>query len=67
LVVAEKFGLIYVVTKLGVVYVYEITSCEQLYKVKIATSPIFAVAKNYMNDGLLAITKSGSLHVGLVE
>jgi hypothetical protein len=33
---------------------------------KIAAN-LFAVAKNYMNDGFLAISKSGSLHVGLVE
>jgi clathrin heavy chain len=32
-----------------------------------AANPLIAVAKNYMNDGILAITKTGSLHAGIVE
>ena len=67
LVVAEKYGLLYIVTKFGFVYLYEITSCEQIYKARISTQAIFAVARNYTNDGILALNKNGSLFGGLID
>lgn len=66
-IVAEKYGIVYIITKFGFVYIYEITTCEQIYKTRISTNAIFAVAKNYVNDGILAITKNGSLYGGLID
>ena len=67
LVVAENYGMLYIVTKFGFVYIYEISTCEQIYKTRISTQPIFLVAKNYTNDGLLALNKNGSLFGGLID
>ena len=67
LVVAERYGLLYVVTKMGFVYLYEISSCEQIFKARISNQPIFVVAKNYTNDGILAMSKTGSLFGGLID
>lgn len=67
LVVAEKYGLLYIVTKFGFVYIYEITTCEQIYKARISTQPIFVVARNLTNDGILALNKNGSLFGGLID
>ena len=48
-------------------YLFEISTCEQIFKTRISANAIFAVAKNYVNDGILAITKNGSLHGGLID
>jgi clathrin heavy chain len=65
--VSEKYGLLYIVTKFGFLYVYEMISCEQIFKARLSQEPIFVVAKNSVNDGILAITKSGSLIGGVVD
>jgi clathrin heavy chain len=67
LIVAEKYGMLYIVTKFGFLYIYELITCEQIYKTRISTGAIFAAARNYTNDGLLAMTKSGSLYGGLID
>lgn len=67
MVVAEKYGLLYVVTKFGFIYLYEMSTCEQIYKTRISSQPIFVVAKNYTNDGLLALNKNGVLYGGMVD
>lgn len=67
MLVAEKFGLLYIVTKFGFAYLYEMSTCEQIYKCRISNQPIFVVAKNYTNDGLLALNKNGVLYGGMVD
>jgi len=67
LIVAEKYGILYIITKYGFAYLYEISTNEQIYKTRISTGAIFAVSKNYVNDGILAITKTGSLYGGLID
>ena len=67
LVVAERYGLLYIVTKMGFLYLYEISTCEQIFKARISNQPIFVVAKNYTNDGILALSKTGSLYGGLID
>lgn len=52
---------------MGFIYIYEITSCEQIFKARISNQPIFVVAKNYTNDGILALSKTGSLYGGLID
>ncbi len=43
------------------------TTCEQIYKARISTQAIFVVARNYTNDGILALNKNGSLYGGLID
>lgn len=43
------------------------TTCEQIFKARISTQPIFAVARNLTNDGILALNKNGSLFGGLID
>jgi clathrin heavy chain len=42
-------------------------SCEQIFRTRLSQESIFVVAKNNLNDGILAITKSGSLIGGMVD
>ena len=67
LVVAEKYGLLYIITKLGFLYIYKISSVEQIFKARISNQAIFAVAKNLTNDGILALSKNGSLLGGMID
>ena len=67
LFVAEKYGMLYIITKFGFVYIYELTTCEQIFKTRISNGAIFVAAKNYNNDGILAMNKSGSLFGGLID
>ena len=67
LFVAENYGILYIVTKFGFVYLYEMTTNEQIYKVRIANGAIFAAAKNHTKDGILAMNKNGSLFGGLID
>ena len=64
---AENYGILYIITKFGFVHLYEMTTCEQIYRTRIANGAIFAAAKNYVKDGILAVTKSGSLYGGLID
>lgn len=59
--------MLYIVTKFGFVYIYELSSCEQIYKARISNDPIFVVAKNLANDGILAMNKNGALFGGLID
>lgn len=65
--VSEKYGMLYIVTKFGFIYIYELTTCEQIFKTRISTDPIFVVAKNLANDGILALNKNGCLFGGMID
>jgi clathrin heavy chain len=59
--------MLYIITKFGFIYIYELTTCEQIYRSRISAQPIFVVAKNYANDGLLALNKNGALYGGIID
>jgi len=59
--------MLYIVTKHGFVYIYELTTNQQIFKTRISNQAIFAVAKNYSNNGILALNKDGSLFAGLID
>lgn len=67
LIVAEKYGLLYIVTKFGFIYIYEMSTVEQIYKARLSNQAIFVVAKNLTNDGILALGKNGSLYGGMID
>lgn len=67
MILSEKYGLLYIITKSAFVYIYELISCEQIFKAKLKDDSVFLVAKNTINDGLLAITKGGSLMGGIID
>jgi hypothetical protein len=59
--------MLYIVTKHGFVYIYELTTNQQIFKTRISNQAIFAVAKNYSNNGILALNKDGSLIAGRID
>jgi len=53
--------MIYIVTKFGYLFIYELTTVSFLARVKISNETIFIGAKNSKNDSIYAISKGGSL------
>jgi clathrin heavy chain len=41
LIVAEKYGMLYFITKFGFVHIYELTTNQQIFKTRISTQAIF--------------------------
>ncbi len=50
-----------VVTKMGYLHLFEITSCQQILKQKISQDTVFIGTRVSKTDGAIFINKSGSL------
>jgi len=67
LIVAEKYGILYIITKFGFIYIYELTTNQQIFKTRISNQPIFVAVKNFANDGILALNEDGCLLGGMID
>jgi clathrin heavy chain len=62
--VSEKFGVIYVVTKMGLLFVYDLETAFAIYRNRISTDPIFLTVESPSTGGFYAINRAGQvLHV----
>lgn len=59
--VATRYGLLFMVTKLGLLYIFDIPSSSQILRSKISEDGIITAAKNTKNDGVIAVNKRGNL------
>jgi clathrin heavy chain len=59
--VCKKYGLLFLVTKMGFFYAYEITQTQLLYKTRISDSPVFVGARDSKEDGIYVIAKNGNV------
>jgi clathrin heavy chain len=59
--VCTKYGLLFLATKFGFLYAYEITSTQLVYKIRISESPIFVGTRDQDQDGLYVIAKNGNV------
>lgn len=57
----NKYGLVFVITKLGFIYVYEISSANLIYRQRITESLIFASCRNPKTDGMICVNKNGQI------
>ena len=57
----EKYGVVFVITKFGYLYMYEISNAVLLYRQRITDSLIFVAAKNTTTDGMMCINKAGQV------
>ena len=65
---SDKYGLIYVITKLGLLFVYDLETATAVYRNRISPDPIFIAAASESTGGFYAINRRGqvSIPVGLV-
>ena len=59
--ISERYGLVYVITKLGLLFVYDLTSASAVYRNRISPDPIFLTANSDSTGGFYAINKCGPL------
>jgi len=57
--VCSKFGLIMVITKMGHLHLFEISSCSQISKSRVSNDTVFVGTRNSKTDGALIVNKAG--------
>ena len=65
--VSEKYGVIYVVTKNGLLFVYDLETATAIYRNKISNDPVFIACGAPSNGGIYAVNRRGQFartHVG---
>jgi len=66
--ISEKYGLIYVVTKLGMLFVYDLETATAVYRNRISPDPIFLTTSSPTTGGFYAINRRGQvLHANVNE
>jgi clathrin heavy chain len=63
--VGAKYGLVYVITKLGLLFVYDLESATAVYRTRISSDPVFIAAAG--GDGFTAINRRGQVLAGSVN
>lgn len=54
---SDKFGLVYVVTKLGLLFVYDLETASAVYRTRISPDPVFLAAPAPDTGGFVAINR----------
>jgi clathrin heavy chain len=55
--ISQKYGLVYVVTKLGLLFVYDLETATAVYRNRISPDPIFLTAASTETGGFYAINR----------
>ena len=55
--ISQKYGLVYVVTKLGLLFVYDLETATAVYRNRISPDPIFLTASSTETGGFFAINR----------
>jgi clathrin heavy chain len=65
---SKKHGMVYMISKMGYLYLFDIFSGKPLYRARITTDTVFAATEHNATGGILGITRKGQvLHVSLNE
>lgn len=57
----EKYGILFIITKFGYLFVYVIGTASLIYRQKITTSLIFRSVRNTKTDGCICCNRDGQL------
>lgn len=57
----DKYGVVFVITKFGYIYIYEISNSVLIYRQRITDSLIFVVTKSLNEDGVVCVNKAGQI------
>ena len=63
--ISAKYGLVYVITKLGLLFVYDVETATAVYRTRISSDPVFIAASG--GDGFTAINRRGQVLAGSVN
>ncbi|KAK1602644.1 hypothetical protein QYE76_027283 [Lolium multiflorum] len=59
--ISQKYGLVYLITKLGLLFVYDLETATPVYRNRISPDPIFLTAESSTTGGFYAITRRGQV------
>ncbi|TVU01227.1 hypothetical protein EJB05_53329 [Eragrostis curvula] len=59
--ISQKYGLIFVITKLGLLFVYDLETAAAVYRNRISPDPIFLTAESSTTGGFYAINRRGQV------
>ena len=57
--VSSKLGLLYIVTKFGFLFVYEMTTALCIVRTRVSNDVVFIGTRNSVTDGVMCINKAG--------
>lgn len=55
----EKYGVVFVITKFGYIYIYEISNSVLIFRQRITDSLVFVATKTLSEDGVVCVNKAG--------
>ncbi len=58
---SENFGVAFIITKMGYLYIYELSTCSLLFRNRVSETLIFQTVKNNKTDGMLGVNRNGQL------
>ncbi|KXZ42859.1 hypothetical protein GPECTOR_114g310 [Gonium pectorale] len=65
--ISEKYGLVYVISKLGFVFVYDLESATAVYRNRISNDPVFLACTSDATGGIYAINRRGQVLLATVN
>uniref|UniRef100_A0A803PWX4 Clathrin heavy chain n=1 Tax=Cannabis sativa TaxID=3483 RepID=A0A803PWX4_CANSA len=65
--ISQKYGLIYVITKLGLLFVYDLETATAVYRNRISPDPIFLTAEASSVGGFYAVNRRGQVLLATVN
>lgn len=65
---SKKHGMVYMITKMGYIYLFDIYTGKPIYRARITQDTVFASTDYSASGGIIALTRKGQLlHVSLNE
>lgn len=64
---SQKYSLIYVITKLGLLFVYDLETATAVYRNRISPDPIFLTSEATSLGGFYAINRRGQVLLATVN
>ena len=58
---SEKYGVLYVVTKMGLLFVYDVETATAIYRNKVSNDPVFIAANAQSVGGVYAVNRRGQV------
>ena len=58
---SEKYGLAYVISKMGLLFVYDVQNLTAVYRQRISADPVFLACASPSTGGVYVITRRGSV------
>lgn len=65
--ISHKYSLIYVITKLGLLFVYDLETATAVYRNRISPDPIFLTSEATTVGGFYAINRRGQVLLATVN